>query len=986
MAYKETIRISGMSCAACAARIEKGLNTLSGVSNANVNFAMERATFELDGKSADMQKVEDAVRKMGYGIIKNEDTTESRASLKISGMSCAACASKIEKKLSKLGGVSKANVNLSTEKATIEYDPEEIKVSEMIRAVESIGYKAEKVEEIVEDRERAAREKEIGKLRLSLIYAVILSSPLVLAMILALVGIDVPFLHNPYLQLAIATPIQFIIGFRFYKHAFLALRSGSANMDVLISLGTSAAYFFSLYNVFFEPAKIGGMKDLYFEASAVIITLILLGKYLEAVAKGKTSEAIKKLMGLQAKTARVIRDGIEQDIPLEEVETGDIVVVRPGEKVPVDGKIIEGNSSIDESMLTGESLPVEKKPGDMCIGATINKFGMFKFEATKIGKDTVLSQIVRMVEDAQGSKAPIQKIADKVAGVFVPVVVGIAVLTFLVWLFATGDVTKAIISAVAVLVIACPCSLGLATPTAIMVGSGKGAENGILIKGGEHLETAYKLNAVVLDKTGTITKGMPEVTDIITYGEMSSTDVLRLASIAEKNSEHPLGNAIYEHGKNELGAVPDPEAFEAIPGRGVRAVFRGANILIGTRKLMLEQGIDTGEIDSSLESLEDDGKTAMIMAADGRIEAIIAVADTLKETSSEAIKELIKMGVEVYMITGDNRRTANAIARQVGITNVLAEVLPENKAEEVEKLRKAGKIVAMVGDGINDAPALATADIGMAIGTGTDIAIEAADITLMRGDLRTIPAAIRLSRKTMQKIRQNLFWAFFYNIIGIPFAALGFLNPMIAGGAMAFSSVSVVSNSLSLKGYNPSDTRTSALKPEWILPEAKKNVKNTAVSDHSNETQAELEKANAELTKQVDLLIAEAAKAKLDIADVLIEAHLAGKRIIEEAKAEKIKILQLISEEETKLESLRNAEATNNGGNNMSKVKEVLDVGGMSCSHCEKTVIKHVGSLDGVLNVLVDLQGKKVTVEFETDKVSLNKIKETIEEQGYEVA
>ncbi len=821
---RKTIKIAGMSCAACALRIEKGLSKLEGVQSANVNFAMERATVEFDNAKVSTDKIEEIIDKLGYSVIKETEKNANKADLKITGMSCAACSARIEKQLSKLSGVSKANVNLTTEKATVEFDPSEIKISEIIKAVESIGYGAQKAEDLTQDREKAEREKEIKKLKTTLIASIILSSPLLLAMILSMLSIDVPFLHNAYFQLAIATPIQFIIGFRFYKHAFYALRSGSSNMDVLISMGTSAAYFFSLYNVFFEPAKMGGMKDLYFEASAVIITLILLGKFMEATAKGKTSEAIKKLMGLQAKTASVIRNSTEVDIPIEEVETGDIVVVRPGEKIPVDGKIIEGSSSIDESMLTGESLPVEKKAGDLCIGATINKFGTFKFEATKIGKDTVLSQIVKMVEDAQGSKAPIQKIADKVAGIFVPVVIGIAVLTFLLWFFSTGDLTKAIVSSVAVLVIACPCALGLATPTAIMVGTGKGAENGILIKGGEHLETAYKLNAVVLDKTGTITKGQPEVTDVISLGSLDQKELLQLASITEKKSEHPLGVAIYEDGKKRLGTIPDPDKFETIPGRGVNAVYKGKTIFMGTRKLMSGMNIDIGQINATLESLENDGKTAMLMAVDYKMEAVIAVADTLKENSKEAIEDLQKMGIDVYMITGDNQRTANAIAKQVGVKNVLAEVLPENKAAEVEKLKKSGKVVAMVGDGINDAPALATADIGMAIGTGTDVAIEAADITLMRGDLRTIPAAIRLSRKTMLKIKQNLFWAFFYNIIGIPFAAFGFLNPMIAGGAMAFSSVSVVTNSLSLKRYNPGKDNienqkpgSSALNPEWKI-------------------------------------------------------------------------------------------------------------------------------------------------------------------------
>ncbi len=819
MVRKESLKISGMSCAACAARIEKGLGRLEGVRSANVNYAMEKATVEYEDQQVEPKMLEDVVGKLGYGVIKEKEAGGGKAVLNITGMTCAACSARIEKKLGRLEGVVSANVNLTTQKATVEYDPARIRVSELADAVRTLGYGAEKAEEVTADREKERREKEIKSLKLSLLVSALLSSPLLLAMLLSMLGSDVPFLHNPYFQLAVATPVQFIIGFRFYKHAYYALRSKSANMDVLISMGTSAAYFYSLYNVFFEEPGMNGMKDLYFEAAAVIITLILLGKYFEAVAKGKTSEAIKKLMGLQAKTARVLRDGTEVDIPIEEVEAGDIVVVRPGEKIPVDGRILEGRSSIDESMLTGESLPVEKKPGDPCIGATINKFGTFRFEATKVGKDTVLSQIVKMVEDAQGSKAPIQKIADRVSGIFVPVVVGIALVTFLAWVLVTGDITKAIVSAVAVLVIACPCALGLATPTAIMVGTGKGAENGILIKGGEHLETAYKLNAVVLDKTGTITNGKPEVTDIISLAGMDRDEILRYAAMAEKNSEHPLGAAIYEKGKQEFGAVHDPESFEAIPGRGVKAVVYNKALYIGTRKLMEEQAIDTAPVENLLAELEDNGKTAMLLASGKGLEAIIAVADTLKESSGSAIKELQGMGIEVYMITGDNRRTADAIAGQVGIKNVLAEVLPENKAREVEKLKALGKIVAMVGDGINDAPALATADIGMAIGTGTDVAIEAADITLMRGDLRTIPAAIRLSRRTMRKIRQNLFWAFFYNTIGIPFAAFGLLNPMIAGGAMAFSSVSVVTNSLSLKSFTPDSGPGSVEEwknQEWI--------------------------------------------------------------------------------------------------------------------------------------------------------------------------
>ncbi|HOM01869.1 MAG TPA: heavy metal translocating P-type ATPase [Acetivibrio sp.] len=735
-------------------------------------------------------------------LIKNENI--SKIELKITGMSCAACSARIEKRLNKVDGVAKASVNLATEKANIEYDAAKVKTADLIEIVDDLGYKAERIENISGDREKEQREKEIKRLKMELIASLVLSSPLILAMVFMLVNIDVPFLHNEYFQLVIATPVQFIIGFRFYRNAYHAIKARSANMDVLIAMGTSAAYFFSIYNAFFtHPMEMGMMKELYFEASSTIITLILLGKYLEAVAKGKTSEAIKKLMGLQAKTARVVRSGVEEDIPVEEVQVGDIIVVRPGEKIPVDGRIIEGDSSIDESMLTGESLPVEKKAGDFVTGATINKFGTFKFEATKVGKDTVLSQIIKMVEDAQGSKAPIQKVADQVSGIFVPAVIGIAIVTFAVWYLVTREMNSAIVSAVSVLVIACPCALGLATPTAIMVGTGKGAEKGILIKGGEYLETAYKLDSIVLDKTGTITKGQPEVTDIIPVGDMDASEILKLSAIAEKASEHPLGVAIYEKGKREFGTIPDPAKFEAIPGRGVAAVFDDKTIYIGTRKLMTEKGIDISKIEFDIAKLEDEGKTAMIMAADDRVEAILAVADTVKENSKEAIEQLMKMGIYVYMITGDNERTARAIAKQVGITNVLAEVLPENKAEEVEKLKKQGKIVGMVGDGINDAPALATADIGMAIGTGTDVAMEAADITLMRGDLRAIPTAIKLSRRTMRKIKQNLFWAFIYNIIGIPFAAFGLLSPIIAGGAMAFSSVSVVTNSLSLKRYDP---------------------------------------------------------------------------------------------------------------------------------------------------------------------------------------
>ncbi len=803
MDSKETIKITGMSCAACALKIEKKLAKLPGVKTANVNLALEKATVEFDNTQANREQFQAVIEHLGYGVITEQPAAAGKVDLKISGMSCAACSAKIERRLNKLEGVRRATVNLATERATVEYDRTRLGVADLIETIVKLGYGAEQAAEVNRDREKAEREREIRQLRRDLIIAIGLSSPLILAMVLALLKIDVQFLHDWRLQIVLATPVQFWIGARFYRNAFYALRAKSPNMDVLVAMGTSAAYFYSLYNAFFQKAVPGMMmKDLYFEAGATIITLILLGKYFEAVAKGKTSEAIKKLMGLRAKTARVLRNGNEVDIPIEEVTVGEIIVVRPGEKIPVDGKLLDGNSAVDEAMLTGESIPVEKRPGDVVIGATINKYGSFRFEATKVGKDTVLAQIIQLVEDAQGSKAPIQKIADQVAGVFVPVVLAIAAATFLVWTFGDYNLTNGIISAVAVLVIACPCALGLATPTAIMVGTGKGAENGILIKSGEHLEKAYRLTTVVLDKTGTITKGTPELTDIIGFGELAETDLLRLAAQTEKKSEHPLGVAIYETARTKFGAIPDPEQFTAIPGQGVMSQIDNQTIFIGTRKLMTEQAVGIKpEIEAEWARVENEGKTVMGMASDRQFIALIAVADVIKESSREAVAALKSMGIHVYMMTGDNRRTAQAIANQVGIDHVLAEVLPEHKAQEVEKLKQQGQLVAMVGDGINDAPALATADIGMAIGTGTDVAMEAADITLIRGDLRAIPTAIQLSRKTMAKIKQNLFWAFIYNIIGIPIAAMGLLNPVIAGAAMAFSSVSVVTNSLSLKRF-----------------------------------------------------------------------------------------------------------------------------------------------------------------------------------------
>ncbi len=773
--------------------MEKALNKQDGVKSAVVNLLAQKATIEFDQEIVKPNDLVKTIEKAGFEVPLVSKT------LLIEGMTCAACSTRVDKVLNKIDGVVKANVNLSTNKAIVEFPSGLISEEELIKVVEKAGYKAEVELERDLDREKELREKEIKSLKTSFIISAILSVPLFSAMFFHMAGVDNALsnlLNNGWFQLLLATPVQFIIGYRFYKGAYNSLRGGGANMDVLIAMGTSAAYFYSVYHL------IIGVNEFYFESSAVIITLILLGKLFEAIAKGKTSEAIKKLMGLQPKTAKVIRDGVEIDLPLEKLEIGDIIVVRPGEKVPVDGIIVEGNSALDESMITGESIPTDKTVGDGVIGATINKFGAFKFEATKIGKDTVLSQIIKLVEDAQGSKAPVQRLADKISGVFVPIVVLIAAATFLIFTFLMKDFNAGLINAVAVLVIACPCALGLATPTAIMVGTGKAAELGILIKSGEHLELTHKMDTIIFDKTGTITKGEPEVTDILSLKDMNDDELLRIAASVERASEHPLGQSIVKMGIEKKLELTDPESFSSIPGKGLEAKFQGLDVLIGNRRLMNDNNITIEDVEENkMLKLEESGKTAMLIALDGQLTGIIAVADQIKETSLEAIKQLASMGLEVYMITGDNERTARAIAKDIGITNILADVLPENKAAKVEELKSQGKHVGMVGDGINDAPALAAADVGFAIGTGTDVAMEAADITLMRGDLNGVVTAIRLSHQTMRIIKQNLFWAFFYNSIGIPFAALGFLNPMVAGAAMAFSSVSVVTNSLRLKKF-----------------------------------------------------------------------------------------------------------------------------------------------------------------------------------------
>jgi Cu+-exporting ATPase len=801
---KQTINITGMSCATCATRIEKGLHKQDGIKSVAVNLAMERAVVEYNDSILDEEEIVEAIKDLGYGVVE-DNKAERKAELNLYGMTCAACSSRIEKTLKEMPGVLFASVNLATEKAQVEFDEGVVTVHDMVRAIEDVGYSAEEAFEESRDREKEAREREVKKLRTRLILSILLSSPLLVAMITALFKIPVEFLHNPIFQLIIATPVQFYIGWGFYKNAYHSLKAKSPGMDTLVAMGTSAAYFFSVYNGFFKQIPAGSRPDLYFEASAILITLVILGKYLEAVAKGKTSDAIKKLIGLQPKSARVIREGKEVDIPIESVIVDDRVVVRPGEKIAVDGIVIDGNSAVDESMITGESIPVEKKTGDTVIGGTINRHGTLTIAASKIGKDSILASIIKIVEEAQGSKAPVQKIADRVSAVFVPVVLIIAILTFAVWNFIIGNVTMGIIAGVSVLVIACPCALGLATPTAIMVGTGKGAENGILIKSGESLELALKIDAIVLDKTGTITKGEPMVTDIICTGDLEEQRLLELSAVAEKKSEHPLGETIVMEAVRRMGDIRGPEKFRAIPGMGVYAEIDGIRIYVGTSSLMRENNIDVQSVEEEVRKLEEEGKTAMYVSVDGEIKGLIAVADTVKEDSRGAIGDLQDMGIRVYMITGDNRRTAEAIGKQVGIerSHILAHVLPEHKASEVKKLQQEGLVVAMVGDGINDAPALATADIGMAMGTGSDIAIESGDITLIKGSLKTVVAAIRLSKRTMSKIKQNLFWAFIYNTIGIPIASIGLLNPIIAGAAMALSSVSVVTNSLSLKRYNP---------------------------------------------------------------------------------------------------------------------------------------------------------------------------------------
>ena len=812
-----TIPVTGMSCASCVRRVERALADSKGVAEASVNFASETASVTYHPKSTKPDELIRLIREAGYGADVRERT------FGVSGMTCASCVGRVELALRKLPGVVEASVNLANERATVRYVEGQVGPRDLEEAVEGAGYGV--VREDEGSSVEGSREREYGKLRGDFFLAVALTALILLGSLPMMLGF-MPLLPVAWLNLGLlllATPVQFWAGRRFYRGAWGTLKHGRANMNTLVVMGTSAAYLYSAVATLAPQLFAAGRADVYFDTSALIITLILLGRLLEARAKGRTNEAIKKLAGLQAKTARVVRDGGEVDIPVEDVRVGDTVVVRPGEKVPVDGRIFSGESAVEEAMITGESIPVTKRAGDEVIGATMNTSGSFRFAATKVGEDTALQQIMRMVEEAQGSKAPIQRLADRISAVFVPAVMVVAAVTFLIWLLFGPEpaFTFALLNTVAVLIIACPCAMGLATPTSIMVGTGKGAESGILIKGGEALEGAHKLDAVVLDKTGTLTKGEPELTDLVPTNGVPEEELLRIAASAESGSEHPLGEAIVRGARDRGLPLPQADAFEAISGGGIRARVEGRDVLVGSSRFLSESGVHGDKLFARSQELARAGRTPIFVAVDGEAAGLVGVADVVREESEEAVDRLHSLGLEVAMLTGDNRRTAEAIARQLGVDRVVAEVRPEDKANEIKRLQAEGKKVGMVGDGINDAPALAQADVGIAIGTGTDVAMEAADLALISGDVRGVARAISLSKATVRNIQQNLFWAFAYNVALIPVAAgvlyplfaggsvpeilrpvlgeYGFLNPVLAAAAMALSSVTVVSNALRLR-------------------------------------------------------------------------------------------------------------------------------------------------------------------------------------------
>ena len=816
---EQSYQVTGMTCSACSAAVQRAVGKLDGVDHAEVNLATETLRVQFDESKVDFGKLKDTVEYAGYGLV--EPQVLKRAELGVDGMTCASCSSAVERALKKLDGVSEASVNLATNRAAFSYDPAKVKLAQVREAITKSGYTPlDLATEDTRDAEQEKREKALRLMRLRLIIAIVFAAPILyiaMAHMFPALGVPLPEFMNPHMfplvfalvQLGLTIPVL-IAGGRFFRVGFKTLFKGSPNMDTLVAIGTGSAFLYGIYaTILIYLGNFDFAQHLYFESAAVVITLVMLGKYLEAVSKSKTSEAIKKLMNLKPKTATIIKNGVELEVSLDEVVVGDVVLVRPGGAIPVDGIVADGASSVDESMLTGESLPVEKQAGSTVTGGSINGEGLIRFTVTHVGEDTALSKIIHLVEEAQGRKAPIAKLADVISGYFVPAVLGIAVLSAVIWALAGKDFNFVLNIFVTVLVIACPCALGLATPTAIMVGTGKGAELGVLIKGGEALETTHSINAVVLDKTGTITQGKPELTDIIRYSQEDETSVLSLVASAERGSEHPIARAIVDEARARSLSLLEPEQFRAIPGRGIEASVSGHRILAGSAKLLTENNVDLSRSIADAVALSSAGKTLMYIARDNELYSLMAAADAVKPTSRRAVEQLKSLGLEVYMLTGDNAATAKAVAESVGIDHVLSDVLPDGKASEVQKLQSQGKRVAMVGDGINDAPALVQADVGMAIGNGTDVAVESADVVLMRGDLSAVSAAIALSRATIRNIRQNLFWAFAYNVVGIPFAAGVFyafggplLTPMFAGAAMALSSVSVVTNALRLKRFH----------------------------------------------------------------------------------------------------------------------------------------------------------------------------------------